>query len=1482
MPGLPHRFRRALAIAGTAVFALAASSLLLPLAGCDKHAVDPVAEDRSWKVSPRVFAGDLTEDELRRADWVRVEASRSGTVIAYAETLFSARSVNLTIPTPGAVSIAISGYDDRSRATLLWRGASNVESGTRDPIVTLAKMPGLIPVPKPRFSIDSGVFRGTVKVAIAADSSDLSIHYTTDGGDPSASSPRYVDSIVVDRSTVLSAVAYRKGRALSEIVRASIQVKRDTLPAPRFGESAGEYARILQVSLLCDTAGARIHYTTDGSDPDLASPVYREPIRVASDTRIKAFAAKPGLVSSGIRSVEYVIRLPKLAPPRFTPASGRFDSARMISLAADSGATIRYTTVQGETPDSTSGRIYSSAILVERTTTISAMATMEGRASSEVAIGTFVIVPPGTVAAPWAEPAGGTYRKTQSVVLKADSGATVRYTLNGTDPDASSPVYSAPIPMDRDLTIKAVATKSGLAASSVFTALYRLRPDTVALVRLAPDGRDIYEAGQKVSLLCDTSDAEIRYTLDGTVPTLSSPRYVDPISLDSSAMLRAIAFKTDLVPSAMTEAYFEVRRAGALPDPQIRPQGGVFSDSQAVTLVCDTSDAQIRYTLDGSTPTERSSLYQAPFVLRSSAPVKAIAFKSGRIPSGIAGADFTINVAGKAETPRFSLNGGEFPTARQIVIYTLDTTLAIRYTTDGSDPSSASDPYTEPVLISATTTLKAVAFKEGLTPSDVKEARFTVTAKAPDTLESPRIGPDGGTFTDVAKVGLSAAADARIHYTLDGREPDESSALYTDSLFLDTSRTVKAIACRTGSVCSKTSFADFTIVRREVVATPEIGPKGGTYSSAQSVAIECATNGATLRYTLDGTNPGETSPSYDAPIAIASSATLRVVGFRDGMAPSKIAEETFVILRKTASPVFSRSGKDTLRSATKLGLSSGTPGARLFYTVDGSEPDSGKNPYMDSLTLAASQTVKAIAYAPGMQPSDVASMDYVYAELGTIQAPTITPSGVLFVGTQNVQITSWGPSQSTTWYTTDGTDPATSATRKTYSTSFVVSSTTTVRAYTEAPGMKDSPVRSATLTLTTQVAAPAITPPAGTYSTSQPVTLSCATAGATIHYTLDGTTPTTSSSVYSSATPITLASSATVSAIAVASGKIPSEVVTSKVTILPKLAVPTISVKTGTYTTIQKVVLGHSLAGTTIRYTLDGSTPTSSSSIYSDTVVVSSTQTITAMAEKSGYANSGTSSVTLTINLPKIDTLTYSLAAGTYTGNQVVTITSPVAGATIYYTTDGNNPTTRSSVYSGKGLTLSANTTLKAIAVKTGYTSSDVKLRTYNIRCWAPTFDTTAGTYTSTKSITISSATSGTTIYYTIDGTVPSSTNGKPYTTPVTVSYSQTLRAVAVKTGLTNSFVASAAYTISPSLLSTQPAAATFSPNGGTGLTSSIKVTLSAATGATIFYTTDWSEPTKASPIYEGPISVTETTTIKARVFLNGYYSPVSGRNFVY
>lgn len=162
-------------------------------------------------------------------------------------------------------------------------------------------------------------------------------------------------------------------------------------------------------------------------------------------------------------------------------------------------------------------------------------------------------------------------------------------------------------------------------------------------------------------------------------------------------------------------------------------------------------------------------------------------------------------------------------------------------------------------------------------------------------------------------------------------------------------------------------------------------------------------------------------------------------------------------------------------------------------------------------------------------------------------------------------------------------------------------------------------------------------------------------------------------------------------------------------------ATPVFSPAAGTYTSAQTVTITSATSGAEIRYTTDGTEPTTSSALYSSPLAVSATTTLKAKAFKSGMNNSATATAIYTIgNTQAVATPVFSPAGGSYSSTQTVTITCTTSGAEIRYTTDGAEPTSSSALYTS-ALTVSTTTTIKAKAFLTGMTSSTTMTQTYTI-----------------------------------------------------------------------------------------------------------------------------------------------------------------------
>jgi hypothetical protein len=527
-----------------------------------------------------------------------------------------------------------------------------------------------------------------------------------------------------------------------------------------------------------------------------------------------------------------------------------------------------------------------------------------------------------------------------------------------------------------------------------------------------------------------------------------------------------------------------------------------------------------------------------------------------------------------------------------------------------------------------------------------------------------------------------------------------------------------------------------------------------------------------------------------------------------------------------------------------------------------------------------------------------------------------------------------------------------------YGGAITVSASETLQAIAVESGFTTSAPGSAAYTISPVLPAPTFLPGAGTYTTSQPVTISDTTAGTTIYYTTNGTTPTTSSSVYGGA--ITVSASETLQAIAVESGYTTSGVGSAAYTISPVLPAPTFSPVAGTYATSQPVTINDATGGTTIYYTTNGTTPTTSSSVYGGAITVSASETLQAIAAESGYTTSAAGSAAYTISpvvtsgpsvatscykgspasslimgpintaganaiaivvssFNAISSVTDNMGNGNATGlnaansgnpnNQIFYWQSPAVGSGHTITVNGGSALYASAcvfvmsgvsgtysgvqsanvagygsstcqagniapssgpqviiagfgVYTPSGVpTLDSGYTVAgyqagqggaAFGEAAGYLIQPAGAATNPTWNWGnsasapgcviaafgggagatgvatPTFSPGAGSYATAQPVTISDTTAGTTIYYTTNGTTPT-TSSSVYSGAVTVGASETLQAIAVvgtKAGTTSSATGTAAYIISSgtsnsyiNIGSGQFAGPSFDLNGGAVVT---------------------------------------------------------------
>lgn len=339
--------------------------------------------------------------------------------------------------------------------------------------------------------------------------------------------------------------------------------------------------------------------------------------------------------------------------------------------------------------------------------------------------------------------------------------------------------------------------------------------------------------------------------------------------------------------------------------------------------------------------------------------------------------------------PSLSPAGGTFTTPPSVSMTTSTPLTSIRYTTDGTIPTESSPLYSSPILLTTTTTLKAATFRLGWQTSGTTTATFTLNSP---TVTPPVVSPNGGTFTGQVTVSLTSENGSSIRYTLDGSTPSGSSPLYTTPITIDQSLTLQARTYRPDNSSSQVTAAAFTIA----VAAPSLSPAGGTYDSAQIVAMTSATPGTTIRYTLDGTAPTAASTVYTGPIPVEATTTITARAFKDGLADSVVTAGTYTFNYGTLdAPVITPPGGayDGPQSVVLTGV----PGATVRYTTDGSTPTASSTIYSQPIAVAwlpsgQSQTITARAFKTDWATSSSASADYTITDVAPPQiAASVAP-----------------------------------------------------------------------------------------------------------------------------------------------------------------------------------------------------------------------------------------------------------------------------------------------------------------------------------------------------------------------------------------------------------------------------------------------------------------------------------------------------------
>ena len=592
-----------------------------------------------------------------------------------------------------------------------------------------------------------------------------------------------------------------------------------------------------------------------------------------------------------------------------------------------------------------------------------------------------------------------------------------------------------------------------------------------------------------------------------------------------------------------------------------------------------------------------------------------------------------------------------FSSSTSVTMSCETTGATIHYTIDGSTPTSSSATYSEPINISATTTVKAIAVKEGMTNSEVASKTFTqdntvptVTMTTPSATTNVAITTSSVVLTvseEVTAVGEDIAGTfngSAITFT----RTDATHLTYnlpdlTNSTTYNIQLNANQIQDAAGNKNAEKSFSFTTVAaEQEKVATPSIS--GNTsFTESTTATITCDTDGATIYYTTDGTTPTSNSTPYTTGINITTTTTIKAIAIKSGMTDSDVASATFTKSEggggTSATITYNlttNTSSTTFNSCTSVSPTSGdiiaSSTINKYGSADASSSNSAKADETQKLNIDNSYTANnyyewtfTVGNGKNFSPSQVVMKFQAVSDLvqykvdltdGTTTYTTnfantvstaetleqltwnITPTAEL-TGTVRLKLWAYKKNNSASAFrlgspiTITGTVGDSS---EPIIPTYTVTATSNNNSWGTVSVDKATAAEGATVTITTS--------PASGYE----LTSLAATDGESNDVTITNNQFTMP------------ASNVTVNATFAA---------------MEKVATPSI---TGTtpFTDNTTATITCATTGATIHYTIDGSTPTASSTTYSSPIAISATTTVKAIAIKSGMTDSEVASATFT------------------------------------------------------------------------------------------------------------------------------------------------------------------------------------------------------------------------------------------------------------
>ncbi len=708
------------------------------------------------------------------------------------------------------------------------------------------------------------------------------------------------------------------------------------------------------IAVSCETAGAEIYYTTNGTAPSKSSSKANGSIVIPGGTAMGTFTLK--LIAyadeydpSSVVTYTYTIASKAgvvLDKDKLTLTSGDYSATLNATVYGDDGSEI----TDAEVTWSSSNK---GVATVDTKGTVSAVAdgntTITAKYGSKTA-SCAVTVSLSNAATPISDKANNSKLSIGDLITLSSTtpNAAIYYTINGSNPTSSSTKYSGSIKVDakyagESITLKAIAYADHYKASAVASYTYTVE-ESKAGISLTADTISLNSTKLSASLTAKV------YKDDGSEDTSATVSWVTAnssiVSVDKTAgrtvKLTAVSGGSTTI-TAKSGNYEKTCAVTVKFSKAATPVADKTADTlnvgDQISVSCVTGGAKIYYTTDGSDPTDRSVLYSGSIkvttdmLAKDNVTLKFRAYAANYEASDILTYKFKVADRSKIELSETKISFTEAGEEKTLT--------AKVYDAAGDEDSNASVSWSSSDTKVATVnngTVKAVASGNAV----IKAVSGTLTAECEVTvILVEQRDPSVSTNIIVVPDTISFNAAGKTQQLKVTVEDQYGLVISDPDLKFESSDTKVATVTKSGLVTSVSSGnAVITVSSGSISTGCKVSvslPKAATPVAEQSedtilkigsyITVKCSTQGAVIRYTTDGSDPVESSAVAKGKIAVTEdmagkSITIKLRAFASGYELSDVAEYRYTVEDRSAIELsqskisFTEEGEEKTLSAT--------------------------------------------------------------------------------------------------------------------------------------------------------------------------------------------------------------------------------------------------------------------------------------------------------------------------------------------------------------------------------------------------------------------------------------------------------------------------------------------------------------------------------------------------------------------------------------